>query len=196
MCFDPVSAVMFAMSAVKSVVEFQAQTSAADAQTDRYNRNYQNALAAGRDQHLQLTQRQLQEQQLTAQKVNRTVVEGAELTATANVNAASAGVSGLSVDNLIADVMRKVGANRVNIQRNADYTAQQLQAQQSAVVNQEEGRINSMAPGSRPSILEPALKIAGAGISNYGDNIRSWWSSSGSSSPSSDLPDPAAGAIY
>lgn len=173
MCVDPVSILGFALSAASTMAQFGAQQQAADAQTARYNQNYQNALAAGRDDHNQLTLRAMQEQEATAQKDHSIIVEGAEKAAEVSVSAAGGNVSGLSVDALLGDVARKTAMNRATVQRNAEMTAAQLQMEQRGVVAKEQARINSMAPGVDPNPLEPALKIAGSGIKLFSDvNVR------------------------
>lgn len=111
----------------------------------------------------------MQEQEATAQKDHQIIVEGAEKASEVSVSAAGGNVGGLSVDAILGDVTRKVAMNRATVQRNAEMTAQQLQQQQRAVVSQEESRINSMSPGTDPSPLEPALKIAGSGIKLFSD---------------------------
>lgn len=169
MCIALGPALGLLLSAGTAVAQFAAQADAADQQTQRYNQNYQNALAAGRDQHNQLTIRAMQENEATAQKEHEINVEGATREAEVNTSAAGGNVAGLSVDALLADVSRKVAFNRATTRRNAEFTAQQLQQQQKAVVSNTESRINSVAPGSPPNPLEPALKIAGAGLKLFGD---------------------------
>lgn len=157
------------LSAASAVAQYAAQADQAAQQQQRYDQNYQNSLAAARDQHNQLSLRAMQENEAAAQKEHEINVEGATRAAEVNVSAAGGNVGGLSVDNLLADVARKVAYNRGITQRNAEMTAQQIQMQQKGVVTQAEGRINSVSPGSPPSPLEPALKIAGAGLKLFAD---------------------------
>lgn len=157
------------VSAASAVAQYAAQADQAAQQQARYDQNYQNSLAAARDQHNQLTLRGMQENEANAQKEHEINVEGATRAAEVNVSAAGGGVAGISVDALLADVARKVATNRAITKRNAEMTAQQLAMQQKGVVTQAEGRINSVAQGSPPSPLEPALKIAGAGLKMFSD---------------------------
>lgn len=171
MCVDPVTAMAvgsFLVSSASSMVGYQAQVQEADRQTERYYQNHANALAAGRDEQKQGTLRQMQEQEATAQKDHVYLVQAAERESEVAVSAAGANVAGLSVDNLIGDVIRKTSFNRVTLQRNAEMTAEQLQVEKDASVNRAQSRINSMSPGVRPSPAGVMLEIAGAGVKLYG----------------------------
>lgn len=167
MCFDPVSAAMFLVSAGSSVAKFAGEKQVADGQTAAYDQNYQNSLAAARDSQQQLTLRQMQEQEATAQKDHKMVVDQAKAEAAASVSAAGANVSGLSVDNLIGDVRRQTTQNRTNNQRNWEMTAQQLQTEKDATNTTAQSRINSMQPGTDPSPLGLVIDIAGAGVKSF-----------------------------
>lgn len=172
MCLDPVSigVMSFALSAASSVAGFAQKQQEADAQNARYQQNYVNSLAAARDNQQQITNRQMQEQEATAQKDNQILVEGAKRAADVSVSAAGGGVAGLSVDALLADVNRNVAQNRANLARNYEMTAAQLQEQKNSTVTQAESRINSVAQASSPSFAGTALEIAGAGIKAYGSS--------------------------
>lgn len=172
MCLDPISAATLAISAASSVAGFAQKQQEADAQNARYKQNYINSLAAARDNQRQLTDRQMQEQEATAQKDHQVLVEGAQRAADVSVSAAGGGVAGLSVDSLIADVGRNVALNRANLARNYEMTAAQLQEQKIATVTTAESRINSVAQASSPSFAGTALEIAGAGIKAYGSSTR------------------------
>jgi hypothetical protein len=169
MCFGVGEVIGLALSAATSIASFSAKQEAANEQTARYNQNVTNSLAAARDQHNQLTLRTMQEAEASQQKEYVHNVEAAERAADVSVSAAGGNVGGLSVDALIGDITRKSALNRSTVQRNYQMTAAQLQQQQIGVVTQAESRINSMAPGSPPSPIGPALEIAGAGIKAYGN---------------------------
>lgn len=169
MCFDPISAVGFALSAGKAIVGFAAQQAASDAQTERYNQNVVNSLAAARDEQHQINVRQEQEQEASAQRARVQSVEAVKKAAEVSVSASGSGVSGLSVDALLADVRRTADENLATIETNNKNTALQLQAQKDATVNKAMSRINSMAPGTDPNPLGLALDIGGAGLNAYTD---------------------------
>lgn len=172
MCIDPVTigALSFAMSAASSVAGFAEKQNAADAQTARYNQNYQNSLAAARDTQVQTTKRMMQEEDAYKQKDHLHLLEGAKKEAELAVSAAGANVAGLSVDNLVADASRTTNLNRTVLRKNWADTASQLQTQsEAASTTQTQSRINSVNPGSDPSPLGLGLELAGAGMKAYGD---------------------------
>jgi len=171
MCFDPVTlgVAQLLLGAASSFSTYAAQADQAAQQQARYDQNYQNSLAAGRDQHNQLTLRAMQENDAAAQKEHEIAVEGATREAEVNVSAAGGGVGGLSVDALLSDVALKVAQNRSITQKNANMTAQQLAMQQKGVVTQTESRINSVAQGSAPNPLEPILKTVGSGLKLFSE---------------------------
>lgn len=172
MCIDPVSIGMgvmsFGISAMSSVAEFQGRQRQADQQRQAYYRNEANALSAARDEGRQITLRQMQEQEAAGQRDRQAVVEGAEKEALASVEAAGANVSGLSVDNMIADVSRKVSTNRATLQKNWEMTAAQLQANADAIENRTISRIGQVAYPQEPSPAGMILGIAGAGLNAAG----------------------------
>lgn len=159
MCFDPVTAsvLSFAVGAAQSVAQYQAASQESKAAQQAATASYEN------DQH-QLSLRQMQEQDATAQKASITNIEEAQKVADVQVSASGANLSGISVDNLIADVRRQGARNRDTQQQNLKNSLVQLQAEKrgSRVTNQ--GRINSVP---RPSALSLVAGIAGAGLNGY-----------------------------
>lgn len=142
----------------------QGQAAQADyaARSEQWRQNVVNSWAAARDEQKQLLQRELQEQEVNAQKQHLSLVEEAEKKATAQVSAASAGVSGLSVSNLVADIGRKAATNRNIAQRNWEMTAQQLRDEQEATITRAENRINSVSRPTSPSGLATAAGVGSA----------------------------------
>lgn len=175
MCFDPLSAtaiaaMTFATSAATSVVGFADKQNQADAQTARYNQNYQNSLAAARDNQVQSTKRMMQEESAYKQRDHLHLLEGAKKEAQIAVSAAGGNVSGLSVDNLVADAQSVTNLNRTTLRKNWADTASQLQtAAEADAVNKTQSRINSVNPGSDPNPLGLGLELAGAGMKSYSD---------------------------
>jgi hypothetical protein len=168
MC-NPVAA--FAVSAASSMAKFGAAQEEYTAKKAVWNQNYQNALAAGRDDFRALTLRQMQEAGAYAQKDRLQVLDAAQRQAAINVSAASANVQGLSVDNIIGDVARKTEANRATLQTNWEMTASQLQAEKDGAVSKEQSRINSVANPIAPDPTGTMLEIAGAGV-KYGAQMQ------------------------
>lgn len=159
MCFDPVTmgVLSFAVGAAQSVVQFAAANQEAKA-------TEQNALQAFSNEQNQLSLRQMQEADATAQKQKQQNLEEAEKKAAVEVSAASAGVSGISVDNLIMDVSRQAARNRQTQFENTKMAVAQLQTEKKGSRSQAQSRINS-AP--RPSALSLVAGIGGAALDGY-----------------------------
>jgi hypothetical protein len=159
MCFDPVTmgVLSFAVGAAQQVVQYQAQVQESKA-------TQENALKAYANDQAQLSRRQMQEQDAASQKANTLNKEEAVKTSEVELSASSAGVSGVSVSNLVADVHRRASESRVNQFINTKAAIEQLQQEKKGAQNTAQGRINS-AP--RPSALGLIAGIAGSGLSAY-----------------------------
>jgi hypothetical protein len=115
------------------------------------------------EQH-QLTLREMQEQDAASQKTSIQNIEDAQKSAEVAVSAASGGVGGVSVDNLIADVHRQAARNRNTIFENTQMTVAQLQQEKKGAQATAQSRINS-AP--RPSPLSLVAGLGGDALSGY-----------------------------
>ncbi len=148
----------FAVSALSSVVSFMAATEESKAVEKSATEAYK------QDQKV-ASLRQIQEQDATAQKLHLANIDEAEKRATVEVSGAEAGVAGISVNNLLADVTRKAATNRQTERENLRMTTRQLQLDKEGSRARNQGRINS-AP--RPNPLGLVAGIAGAGIKAFG----------------------------
>lgn len=164
MCPPVIAAVTLAMGVAQAVVGHQAAQADYEAKSAQWRQNYTNALAAGRDEGRQLTLRQLQEQDAFVQKRHLSMVEQAQKGAEIRVQQASAGVAGVSVDSLIAEVDRQAGLNQATLETNWRNTAQQLQTEKDASVNRTQSRINSVSRPTSPSGASLFVGILGAGV--------------------------------
>lgn len=106
----------------------------------------------------QITKRQMQEEDALRQKEEAQNIEEAQVKASAQVGAIQGGVSGISVDNILADVGRQASRNRETERTNYRNIASQLQTQRQQVSATAESRISS-APS--PSPLTLVAGIAG-----------------------------------
>lgn len=153
----------FASAAAGQVAAFQGQVAQYRAQEQAYFTNYNNSLTAGRDQFRQIQLRRAQEEQAFSQRDRAALMEGAEKRAAASAAAASSGVSGLSIDNLLADVDRKIEGNRATLAQNWDMTAAQLTAQAEGVNSQIQSHIGQVARPIPPDPTGTMLGIIGSG---------------------------------
>lgn len=159
MCFDPVTAAVlsFAVGATQSVAQYAAASQEASAVQKA-------ATADNENQQRQITLRQMQEEDALHQKQQVENLQEAQRASAVALSAASSGVAGISVDNLIADVNRNAARNRMTAFENTRMTVQQLQQERKAAAAQAEGRINA-AP--KPSALSLVAGIGGAALGGY-----------------------------
>lgn len=162
MC-DPLSygLLSFAVSGAQAVSQYAAQNQEAET-------NQKNAEQAWRDQQDQITQREMQEQDALRQKQTQQNIEEAQAGAEVAVSGAAAGVSGVSMDNLLQDVTRRASTNRQTEQTNTDMILNQLRLQRKGINSQAASRINSVTAASPLSLI---TGIGGAGVSGYNSYI-------------------------
>lgn len=180
MC-EPISLALatFALGAMQAVTTFQAQEQAhaqgaavAQRETERYYENVKASRAANRQDHVALHSRELQERDALQEKNRIAAIEGARARGRQAAATGESSVTGISVDNILADVER--GPANDQVQREASYmnTVSQLREEMKGADARSEARINSMKPGYNPvapaSGAALALGIAGAGLSAGG----------------------------
>lgn len=140
-----------ATGAMQAQAQYDAQDEAFRAQEERFRINAENAIRAAEDDHKQLNMRSMQEQDKTREEQRVGAIQSEQRAAGQTAAAAGAGVTGLSVDNLVADVYRTEGTNQMIRETNMRSTVQQLQANKTGAVNTAQSRINSVARGTPPS---------------------------------------------
>lgn len=150
----------FATGAAQTIATYQGQKQ--DAENVR-----QSALAAERQETLEITRRQMQEADATAQKKTLSDLDEAERIADAEVSAAAAGVSGISLDNLIGDISRRSARDQQTLTENARMTAQQLQLEKRSAGIRRQSRINSAPKPSALSLVAGLGSSALSGFSTY-----------------------------
>ncbi len=180
MC-NPATAVLAlgALSIVTSVatgvIQYVGQQQQAESQAQ-----YQSALMQARNQEIQdntaianesflqqtqqINLRQQQEDEKASQDIQQVQIEAAKARATARVSAGEAGVSGLSVDSLLADYYRQEDVFRESVRRNRQLGRLQSREDIKGLKAQAEGRIASVRPYVpepivRPSFLGTGLQI-------------------------------------
>ena len=160
----------FATSAASSGLGFVAQQQAASAQADYQNQmavaTNQAANAAYQNQIAQEQARMQQEKAAASQQVDQANRDARKAAATARVASAEAGVSGLSVDSLLADFDRQRASNVQTTQTNYLWSLIQSQENMAAYRANAQSRIASSRPSpvAGPSLLATGLDIAGAGL--------------------------------
>jgi len=166
-----------ATSAATGIVSYIGQSQQASAQA-----SYQAQLAQARNQEIldnarlaqesylqqaqQLNLRQQQEDEKASQNIQQTRLDAAQARATTRVATGEAGVSGLSVDNLLRDFYRQEDVFNESVRRNRDFSRLQTQEDIKGLQAQAQGRIASVRPYTpepvvRPNLLGTALQIVG-----------------------------------
>jgi hypothetical protein len=129
-----------------------------------WQQNVVNAEAASRDEQRQIITRQLQEQSKFVQKRHLSYMEEAQKSATAEVSAAAGGVGGISVDNLIGDIISKSSMNRGYMEENYKWVVADTTEQLHATDTRMKSRIASVERPTQPADTR-GIEILGAAIS-------------------------------
>lgn len=157
----------FVATAGSAVMQYQAQSAQAEAQNRAVEANALAARRAAFDNYGALNERAVQEgRTFVSERFEATRAE-ARATATAAAAAGEAGVSGLSVDRLLADYYGITGRNANSAETQLEFTLQQLAREATGVQSSAENRINAMPRAQAPSVLGTGLQIIGAGVGAY-----------------------------
>ena len=151
-----------AVGIMSSVAQFQAQSQQAAMQEATYQANKQNAEHAMRINYAQLGLRQIQEGEKVTQESQKAAIDVARAKAKFRNNAAEANVTGLSVENVVADIGRQGAFEDASRKYNYQSTISQLQKEKEAKQAEAHGRILSVPRGQKPS---PLTLVAGIGSS-------------------------------
>ena len=173
-----------AISAVTNGVGFLAKQQQANNQAayqaalqrQREQQIAQNALAARQaqaDQNRHEFARFEEEQQARAQDAQAKTLEAQRRRSAARVSSAEGGVSGLSVDSLIADFNRQEAVLQRNFSRNTEFAGDQVGRNLSGIRAQAVNRTNSIQPYlarpvNGPSPIAAGLNVIGDGLNAYG----------------------------
>jgi hypothetical protein len=163
------TAVSTAVSAMGAVMQYQQAKVQADMQQQQFNQNKLLASRSMLEQARQLSLRQEQERAAALDKKRMSNIEAAQLQGRIVASAGEAGVAGMSISNLLADVERTRLNNEGTINRNLEAINQQADVERKALLTQAEGRINSVQQGVRPSLLATGLQIGGIALDGYRD---------------------------
>jgi len=163
------TAVSTAVSAMGAVMQYQQAKVQADMQQQQFNQNKLLASRSMLEQARQLSLRQEQERAAALDRKRMSNIEAAQLQGRIVASAGEAGVAGMSISNLLADVERTRLNNEGTINRNLEAINQQADVERKALLTQAEGRINSVQQGVRPSLLATGLQIGGIALDGYRD---------------------------
>lgn len=162
----------FALSAVSSVAAYQQGSAQAKMQTQQHEQNQRNAQAALRDSYIAIQNRQQQEAQSAAQQIEERRRESVRQMSSAYAAAGEAGVSGFSVQSILADIGATASRDISAIEQNRDWSLDQLNSEMSGARNQAMGQMNATAPGIKPSALATAFQIGGSAVNSYSGYVQ------------------------
>lgn len=156
--------------AVMGVVGQQQQ---ANAQEEANRRQYEATMRNYRANLAQVDLEKKQNADLATQKLMENNLRAREATATAVTSAGENGVSGISVDALVADIGTKRGTYNSSVRTNYDNTIVALNNQRENVYANAASQINSLKIPTPVDYFGAATKIGTAGYT-YGKS-QNWW---------------------
>ena len=168
MC-DPITMAVssFAIGAAQTVTSYMGDKQAAATQNAMVRENQKAANANLVREYADVQTRQIQEEDAAAIQKQDISREARAARATTMAAAGEAGVSGLSVDALLADVHGKEATAKDRISQNSGFTTSNLTREMDGLKAKAQDRINSMPWASGPSPFAAALKIGGAGLNSF-----------------------------
>lgn len=166
MC-EPVSIAMAVVGALSAVAGHQQAEVAAKVQTKQHEQNQRNAQAALRDSYIAIQNRQQQEAESAAQQVEERRRESVRQMSSGYAAAGEAGVSGFSVQSILADIGATAARDISSIEQNRDWSLDQLNSEMSGARNQAMSQMNATTAGVRPSGWATALQIGSSAAGAY-----------------------------
>jgi len=159
--------IMAGLSAASTGIEFLEASRQADEVQARYDQN-RIASAQARDLKIQsLNQRAIQESEAAGEAKQKQAIEALEMRERAVVAAGEAGVTGGSVDMLLADYTAQKLRGVTTINRNLENIERQIELEKMGASAEAESRINSMPQGTQPSFLAAAISAGASGYASY-----------------------------
>lgn len=156
-----------ALSIASGISQYQDQSAAADAQ-NKYNKQAANDAADNaRMQYNDIQRRKVQEDIAKGQQLQQSKMDLQRRQSEAKAAASDAGLSGLSIDSIMADMAGQSARNQDILNQQSGWNMQQLNSQMQGIQAGSRGTINSLAPVRIPGIGDLASNVAG-GVSQVG----------------------------
>lgn len=166
MC-EPFTLMATALGVAQTGMSFISAQQQAKAQNQMVRENQKAANANLVREYADVQTRQIQEEDAAAVQKQDISREARAARATTMAAAGEAGVSGLSIDALLADVYGKEATAKDRVSQNTGFTTQNLTREMDGLKAKAQDRINSMPWATGPSPLAAALKIGGIGLDGY-----------------------------
>lgn len=139
-----------------------------NAQEERYNNNADAAAKAAAIEYKFAGRRMQEERKAAALDKQETARKAREAKATAQTQAGEAGVSGLSVDNLLGEFDSRKATFDNRVDTNLDMTTSQIQAEKQSSRARAQSRINSVRKPTPPNFFDAGVRLLGAGVKAAG----------------------------
>ena len=153
-----------AMTAASAAGTIFSQKQAADAQTAANQRQYENTMAARSANLNQTNLMQQQEREAAMQKLEQNNMAADAARSTASVAAGENGISGLSVDALMADLGSKQNRFGSAVETNYDNATMAIANQRDNVGFNANSQINSLKTPAMPDYFSAGLRIGNAAV--------------------------------
>lgn len=164
--------VTLGLSAAGTVSGFMDQREQARMQNQMHADNARFANESALRMYGDTATRQQQEMEASANEQGQALLESRKAAAMTRAAAGEAGISGLSVDSLLADIYGQDATYRASMARKADWTMEQLQREKAGIHAAGVDRTNSMAPGSKPSFVNLGLQLGRDSLQAYSGSRR------------------------
>lgn len=155
------------ISVATASIGYMGQEAAASAQTARYEQNAGNALVAFTGDIEANNLNAMANQEAAGQRKLQASSEGLYNRSLARVSAGERGIGGLTAAALEADLGFQEGSQVSAVNRNAELDQQRYRLSAAGAHNSAVGRINSMAPGQKPSLLALGAQFGQAALNGY-----------------------------
>jgi hypothetical protein len=159
---------LLALVAVSSVLQVTSMVQQSRAQDAAFDANKRNSIRAAMDAYQAQAVQANQSRAAAGQASLRNTLAAARARATAEAGAADAGIAGVSVDNILADVTRQEGNNYADIAANEAFAADRRALQGQGIQTTGAGRINSVSGGGFNPIIGLLQIGADVGGAYYG----------------------------
>lgn len=160
----PLAMLSFGVGALQAVTGYMAQSQAADRQNAYYAANARAAQQAAVNQYANEQNAIIQKRTAASADIQETNIAALKARGTVQNAAAEAGVSGLSVDELVGDYYGRQGRRVDSIDQNYQMDRDYLRAEMDSTQATAQQRINSVQQAAPPSFGDAFLRIASAGL--------------------------------
>ena len=163
-----------ALSIASGISKYNDDKAMANAQNDYNKQAARDAADNARQQYNDAQRRKVQEDIAKGQQLQQSKLELQKRQAEAKAAASDAGMSGFSLDSILADMAGQSSRAQDSINQQGEWTQQQLTSQMQGIQAGGQRAVNSLAPVRIPgigdlgsNIAEGASKVGGALFSDY-----------------------------